>query len=365
MKILLQFIYVVSFSIPVLAYGEGTHEFLVGLMAEMTGPSANIGLDCIKGYEIAKQVYEDSENSNSYKIIYHFADHKADSKIGVTEFNRLVDVEGVFAVVTNRSSVALAINPISKRKRIPILVITGQERLRSNNPYAFEYWPLVADESQALAKKLIELGKKKIALLSTEDDWTLALRDRFKEKYQGYGGRVKFDKTITSNEMDVTTYLTQIKNIDPDALFVNLRPGQIGLAVRKARELKINSLIVGNFYMRKHDEIVAAGEENIQGAMLVEPDFSQPRFVDLAYNVLGDDKLTGVTYTCFSALRAIHLALRRNSNISSPADLYRELEKIKYLELPDEKVQMIDRAARYNLVYKSIDDGQVVSAKGQ
>lgn len=339
----------------------GGYEIRIGLMAGLSGPSANVGRDCRRGYELARGVMVQKGRIKDYRLRFLYADHRADPKTGLSEFNRLVDIERVHAVVTHRSPVALAINPVSRRKNIPILLITGHPELRVRNSHAFEFWPLVSDEGEALARVLAGLGKTRVAVLTTEDEWTLGLRDIFVAELEKLAGQLVYDQAVPKDETDFAAYALQIKKGRPTAVFVNLRPGQVGAAVRRLREAGINEQIIGNFYMRKSEEIDIAGVSAMEGAIIVEPNFSGPEFVNNAQRVLGDQDITGVTYTCYSAIALLVQALEADPNIREPKDLSATLAGTAQVRLPDEIIRMVERAARYNLAYRTIKKGKVIA----
>ncbi len=94
----------------------------IGAMADVTGPSARIGNDCQRGYELAFKTYasEGKVGPHYVKIIY--GDNQNDVKTGLSEFKRIVEYEGASAIITTRSHISMAINPLSLQKKVPIRI---------------------------------------------------------------------------------------------------------------------------------------------------------------------------------------------------------------------------------------------------
>lgn len=331
----------------------------IGLLTELSGPSANVGNDCKRGYELARKSLFPNDKLGTMDVVFVYGDHRADAKTGVAEFRRLVDVEKAQAVVTNRSPVALAINPISKRYKIPLLTITGHPKVREQNPYAYEFWPLVEDEARALAVKAFNLKLVKVAIISSEDDWTLALRDHFTADWKSFGGVVVLDETVTPDEQGFQVLATKVHQTAPNLVFVNLRPGQVGSFVKRLREQHIQAQIMGNFYLRKKEEIASAGPAAMEGAILVESNFLQPQFLRLSEKYLGDGNISGITYSCYSALAALAQAMQTAPGFTEANWLITALDNLQVLTLPDEALRVENRAVRYKLVYRTIMKGAV------
>jgi branched-chain amino acid transport system substrate-binding protein len=160
----------------------------LGLMAELSGPFAGNGEDCRRGYETARSGFAPGDLVGGRAVQFIYGDSRGDPKSGVAEFSRLVEAEQVLAVVTNRSQIAMALAPLSGRRGVPLLATAGAEGFTEANKYAFRFWPTAEHESRALAKKVIELGYKETALLTSNDEYNLSLTKYFRVNYGALGG---------------------------------------------------------------------------------------------------------------------------------------------------------------------------------
>ena len=324
-------------------------EIVIGMMTELSGPAVGVGTDCRSGYELARRRFAPRDQVSRHKLRFVLADHKSDPKTGISEFNRLADSEAAWVVLSNRNPVVLALSPISVRKRVPILVVTGHPVLREQNPYAFEFWPTVGEEGALLAKFLIASEKRTLAMLSTVDDWTLGLRDALAESFEKSGGKIVFDQEVSKEETDFGTYALRLRADASEAIFVNLRPGQVGSAVRRLHEAGVDKQLLGNIYMPKPEEVATAGMEAIEGAVFAQLNYARPNFLFAAKSELGAENLGAVSYSCYSAMAALLQALHRTAEIRGPEDVTRALAGLESIELPDERVLMRDREAKYPL----------------
>ena len=89
----------------------------IGAMADVTGPSARIGNDCQRGYELAFNTYSTDGKVGSHSVRIIYGDNKNEVKAGLNEFKRIVEYEGADAIITTRSHISMAINPLSLKKK--------------------------------------------------------------------------------------------------------------------------------------------------------------------------------------------------------------------------------------------------------
>jgi branched-chain amino acid transport system substrate-binding protein len=335
---------------------QAPSEFTIGVLADLSGTSANIGEDCRRGYEVARAIFAPNDQAGSYKLKVVYADHQAEPKVGVTEFNRLTQ-QGAKIIVSNRSTVCLAMNPLSRKSQVPILGLTGTPDFIAGNPYAFDMWPSAKDEGQALATEAVKIGTAKVAILTTQDDWTLALRDAFKERLLSLGGEVVSDEEVLKGEIDFANVISKLKAKAPQAIFINLRPGQVGTCARRLREQGLGQQLIGNFYIRTPQEINLAGKTVLNGALYAEVNYSRPRFLLKFKQLFPKEEPTGVTYSAFAGFWFVLETLSKNPALKSGADVFRALSANKNIQLPDEEISLEGRVLRYALVVRRLEPG--------
>jgi ABC-type branched-subunit amino acid transport system substrate-binding protein len=80
----------------------------VGALLTLSGSFATAGEDCRRGIEAALAV---SGARSSLDVIY--ADSKNEQTTAISEFRKLVQADKVLAVYTHRSTIGMALNPVS------------------------------------------------------------------------------------------------------------------------------------------------------------------------------------------------------------------------------------------------------------
>ena len=357
MKYLTILVSVIIFQSALIA--EQPQEIRIGLLVELSGQYATgSGDQCKYGYELGRKMYR--YQGDDYKIKFIYGDSQGEPKASISEFNRLVKVEKVHAIITNRSRVGMALNPLSIRHGIPLIGVVGHAEFINQNPNAFRFWPSSIDEATALSKKVFDMGFKDVAIITHEDEWTISYRDAFVESYNKLGGKVNLNELISPEMMDFRAITTRIKKANAQAIVVNLGPANTGVFIRRLREQGVKQQLFGGYYTRTKESIENAGEA-IEGLILVELDLNMPEFGNVVRRELKGEEPNTYKFTCASAVAFVLETLKNNKNVTDGGSLLKALSKANELALVDGPLEIKDREAQFGLAYKTIKQGKVVN----
>ena len=313
---------------------------VIGALADVTGSFARLGEDCRGGYEVAIQ-------SSDVKAKVIFGDNQNDPKVGISEFRRMADSEHVSLVVTTRSPVALALNSLSTREKLPLIGIVGHPRFVAENPYAIRVFPSAMDEAKVLVGDIDHEGQT-VAIISLEDEYFLGLRDAFIQNLQS--SLLVFNETVSPKDLEFSTLIAKVKAKSPKAVLLNAGPNQIPVLVRKMREMGIESSLYSNFLVGAQDVISALGADG-EGLRYAELDYERPRFVDAFNRTTGKKPLSPLSYACYVAMSyAIEL---RGEEMSAES-----LARPKVIETLDGPISFLKREGQFAVVLKAIPNGR-------
>ena len=313
---------------------------VIGALADVTGSFARLGEDCRGGYEVAIQ-------SSDVKAKVIFGDNQNDPKVGISEFRRMADSEHVSLVVTTRSPVALALNSLSTREKLPLIGIVGHPRFVAENPYAIRVFPSAMDEAKVLVGDIDHEGQT-VAIISLEDEYFLGLRDAFIQNLQS--SLLVFNETVSPKDLEFSTLIAKVKAKSPKAVLLNAGPNQIPVLVRKMREMGIESSLYSNFLVGAQDVISALGADG-EGLRYAELDYERPRFVDAFNRTTGKKPLSPLSYACYVAMSyAIEL---RGEEMSAES-----LARPKVIETLDGPISFLKREGQFAVVLKAIHNGR-------
>lgn len=327
----------------------------IGLLVAMTGPIAELGEDCRRGIEIARQ--HSPVPTPHVRFVYE--DSQGDPKVAVNGFNKLVAQDGASAVITMRSPIGMAVNPISLQKRIPILAAVGHPEFATTNRYAFQHWPSTVIEGRALAENTIAEGRRKIAAITTEDEWTLSLSTEFLREVAARGGEVLLNETVLPSDTDHSAIFAKVKLLPVDAVFINMGPAQGATAIKRIRELGFTKQIYSNFWSGDPSQIEAAGVAATNGVKFPEVRLQLPKLEEAARNFQPVKRPSGMTFSCYTATASVLQALQSATGRVNPAALYTKLLELTKVELLDGPLKIENRQGQYNVVMKIIRNGKV------
>ncbi len=354
--LVLIFFFVISSN---MLYAEDKPVIDIGLLTELSGSNAVNGKSCQEGFDLARKIHDKAEDN--LEIKYHYADSKGLPATGVTELQKLLAVNDIDVVIATRSQVGMALNPISRQKKIPLLGIVGHARFTSENPYAFRFWPTTKHEGPAISQKALKLGLKKMAIITLEDEWTLSLTEQFTKAYTSTGGRVVFDERLTEADTDLSSLITRISQSGADAIFVNLALAHSGLLIRKLRERGLSQQIFSNFWGANQDTIETAGKDAIEGLLYTSINLQKPNFLKSFEAKYNHTNINAVTYSCYTALTTVLDTLDKTPTpITVRPDLYQALLKAKTISTLDGTISLSNREAEFDLIFNAIHGGKSV-----
>ena len=333
----------------------------IGLLAALSGDVVTLGNDCRDGYEVGRRLYAPASTAGAHKLRFLYGDTQGVGGPAVSEFNRLVNLEGAVAILGHRSQALLPINPLSKRTAVPLLGVLGHSEFLTDNPHAYRFWPSTAVEAARLFDYVADNHYKRIAVVSIPDEYTDSLKRHFVSAFRKWGGELALDIELQPLEMDFNTVLTRIKNSQPQVVFVNLALNQIGVFVRKMREHSLPQAIFTNVWAMSSAFMESAGPQAAEGVMFAQVDTNKPGFLNALHAYRENAVASAATYCCYTAITALLQALDGVSERITPELTGRRLASLTQINLLDETLEMRDHEAMFPMVFKTFRSGKLES----
>jgi len=329
----------------------------IGLIAELSGTMATNGENCRQGFEVARKYFAPNDQMQGRSLSFIYGDSQGEAKTGISEFNKLVEVDHVIAVALNRSAVAMAINPISKQKKIPLFGVVGHPRFTRENEYAFRFWPSAEREGQQFAEFIYKSGKRKIAIFTFQDEWLEAFGESIAKNYLKLGGQVVVSEKLSGDGSEFASFGARLKSISPDAIFLNLLVPQYGVALRRLKELGLNQQIYANYWIATQDALAASASNN-EGIIYDSLPAGSIYFQNERKDLFGRSDRSGMTTSCYYALGGLLSVLRDNPKIATAEELYRSAAALKEMKLAEESLEMQEREAQIPVDFMVIRSGR-------
>ena len=320
----------------------------VGMLLPMSGDFAAIGVDGRNGVDLALR-----EFGSPAPIEIIFGDTRGEPTTAVSEFRKVTDSDRVSAVYIFRGPVGMAVNPLSKQSRIPLLGGVGNKAFAQKNEYAFQLWPPSDVEGAFLANNVTKRGFQTISMVSAEDDWTVSVSDAFKEAFKG---KILFEQSLANKDSDFRALILQLRRADADAIFVNLSIAQIGTFLRQLRDQGVTKPVFSNFWCGKAEVIQAAGAA-AEGVMFAEMSLADlPKFRE-SIAAQGGGTASGATLSAYVGTKLL-LQAAASAHPRNAEEFYRALLAQREVALADRTLSISGRVVEFPLGMKVIQGGQ-------
>jgi branched-chain amino acid transport system substrate-binding protein len=223
----------------------------VGLLAPLTGFAAADGASVKNSVDLAVEKVNKAGGLLGKKIELVTYDDRADAKEAVALAQKLIQQDKVVGLLAGSYSMPTrAVAPLFQDEGLPLVAAYAiHPDVTKAGDFNFRNGFLGAVEGRAAAYTAVELLKaKKIALLTSDNDFGRTLAEGFNEylsKFAKGKAEVVIALTYPMQEKDFKPYLSKIKEVNPDVIFSSGYYFQTGPVLKQARELGMQTQIIG------------------------------------------------------------------------------------------------------------------------
>ncbi|MGB3366489.1 MAG: ABC transporter substrate-binding protein [Acidaminobacteraceae bacterium] len=239
----------------------------IGVFEPMTGANAAGGEMEVEGIKLANELYPTVLGKKVELII---ADNKSDKVEAANAAVMLVEKEKVNAVIGSwGSSLSIAAGPIFSDAGVPAVAASATNPLVTmGNEYYTRVCFIDSFQGTVMANYTFnEIGATKVAVIQEiSSDYSVGLVKYFEEAYIGFGGEIVGKSNFNTGDQDFTAQLTNIKELNPDAIFVPSNYTEGALLIKQARQLGITVPFVGTDTWEAPEFLEVGGDE-VQGAV--------------------------------------------------------------------------------------------------
>ena len=251
---------------------DGGGQLKIGYFSDFTGPIAELGPVIQTGVELAIQHINEAGGVNGEDVVFVTGDTQVNQTIGVEEARRLVEIEGVHAIVgplASTISIAVAESVTGPAGVPTISPVSTSVALTHAQDGGFLFRSVISDAAQApvLADLVNDLGVDNVGVLFLDDAYGQGLADAFEASFRGTA-------TMVSHEDGQASYLAELqKAADGGAewLLVISFPEQAKVYIRESLENGIFEKFVFADAGKSQELIDDIGAEFLEGARGTAP----------------------------------------------------------------------------------------------
>jgi branched-chain amino acid transport system substrate-binding protein len=265
-----------SFALAQTAHGT---PYKIGLTYPLTGPLAQITGEFIPAAELAAADLNRHGGIKGRPVQLDVEDTQATPQGGIAALRKLVQVDGVQAVMTIYTNVATAQIPLADQLKVPIIAPVEAPGVMSAGQYSFAHAVGFADVGPLLTRYWKQVRAKRIFAFLGNNGYGHTVAPAVRDAVRGSGA--DYDEAFV--DLDATDYrgsVVRAKEYNPDQIIISVQGGAPETSiVRQCRELGITCQLVNpsDFYQSKSWREGAGpyAEGMIFGGLYVNPAISR------------------------------------------------------------------------------------------
>ncbi|RJQ85192.1 MAG: ABC transporter substrate-binding protein [Desulfobacteraceae bacterium] len=247
--------------------------YKVGAIFSVTGGASFLGDPEKKTAAMVVEQINRAGGINGEKIELIVYDDEGDATKCNLFAKKLINQDKVIAVIgPSVSGLSLAVLPVFEKEKTPLISCAASYKIVSDEKTGKPYpWIFKTPQSDSLAVEAIytqmqKMGIKKIAILSVTDGFGSSGRQELIRLAAQYQMEIVADEKYDPKDTDMTTQLTKIKGLAPQAIINwSVGPTQVTV-VRNWRDLgmqKITFFQSHGFGSRKNIELAGGAAEGV------------------------------------------------------------------------------------------------------
>ncbi|MCB9809576.1 ABC transporter substrate-binding protein [Candidatus Peribacteria bacterium] len=297
--------------------------FVIGGVLPLTGDGAIYGTAVQQAAMLAVEDINAAGGIHDRPLEVRWEDGKCNPKDASAAAQKLVNIDKVPVIFGGGcSGETLAAAPITEKAQVILFSpMSSSPDVTEAGDFVFRNFPSDSIQGKIMAEYANEKGYQKVAMLTEQTDYAVAVARVFQEYFAGE----VMEETFLSTESDFKTRITKIKNADADALFLNPQtPAKMELLMKQLQEQQVMLPILGNeFIATDNGKYVLAfrdflGDRDVAGAAFLGVD--TPAFQDFVtryeaqYGPIEIANYAGVAYD------GMHILGNILNHIPNPSD---------------------------------------------
>ncbi len=308
----------------------------IGFAAPLTGTQSNYGTDMQKGVQLAIDDFNATKpviGGKPVTFTLDSQDDQADPRTGTTVAQRLID-DGVSGIIGHfNSGTSIPASDLYERAGLPqVSMATSPQYTARGYKTTFRLLTSDAQAGRIVGSYAVKtLHYKRVAIIDDRTAYGQGIADEFAAAVQKAGGTIIKRDFTNDKALDFSAILTNLKGMNPDAVFYGGGDAQSSPMIRKMRQLGIKAAFVTG-EMSKSPTFLKVGGEAAEGAIVYMgglPKEKMPGFAGFEQRYKARFKEEVVTYSPYSYDGTIALlTAMKNANSTDPKVYGPYLDKV-------------------------------------
>ncbi len=247
----------------------------IGGIGVLSGPYAQYGLAVKNGVDLYVEQLNAAGGIDGKQVEMIWEDTQADQTVGINAYNKLVDNDGVVAIIGPvLTGVTKAVAQFAADIGIPMITASATAyEITTGRPNVFRTCFLDPFQSQIIARYAKEEGLKKFGVIyDNGDEYSKGLYEAFEAECQLLGIELIKPESAAMSDVDFKAQLTNIKNGEPDAIFLPYYGATAALILAQANELGMQTKFFGADGIA--DIVASIGDKKLLTSMVYSDHFT-------------------------------------------------------------------------------------------
>jgi branched-chain amino acid transport system substrate-binding protein len=221
----------------------------VGVITPLSGSLTASGEAVRESVILADELYDKTN-----LVEFTFEDDGFLPKNSVTIARKFI-ADRVDAIIVFGTPTALAIAPLTERTKVPLAAISILDKVVQDKNYTVRHFVSWQEETQRVVQEVRRLGYQRIAMVTTQNDASLALRDGFISQS---GVEIVLNEEFGKDDLDFRVVAARIKGLRPDAVYHLLFSPQGSAFMKSLRGIGCRVPVFGAHNVEDPQEVQAA-----------------------------------------------------------------------------------------------------------
>jgi len=188
-------------------------EIRVGFIGPLTGDVASVGIDNLRGIEVAVDDINKAGGINGKKVKLIVEDDAFDEKQTIKTYQKLTSIDNVDVILSPTYGGLLSIvSQADESKNVIVNSLDTSEELAEAGEYLFAIGIHDENIGYAVANYAADdLQETEVAVIYNQDSLMVLISDAFKIKFEEKGGKVVIDEGYDPSTQDFRTVLLKVK----------------------------------------------------------------------------------------------------------------------------------------------------------
>ena len=258
------------------AIDPSLEEYKLGIVLPLSGANQLEGSMGKAAVQMAADEINATGGINGHKVTVIVEDDQAKTAESVSAAEKMVTKDGVCILIgAIYSSITKALMPVAEQYKIPLITnISTTAELTEDTTLPGHDWLFRVIPHDGLVNDAIvsfmmdDLGVKNVALLGVNNDWGRLSGAAVKEALEARGGKMVTEEYFNTGETNYLSQLTNIKEKNPDIVFLIAQAQDGSMIVNQLREIGWDKDVIGLGAFAA-DTFVGLAKENANGVYSV------------------------------------------------------------------------------------------------